>query len=186
MQLKRLLASCNAIKSICRSYVSVVNVNVNSFSSIKVKLQDYLEASNDEVQFKLLDSQQREVTADKVNSLNVDSNRKEFNLNCCEANDLSMVLELPIESSPEVLLNVTAQKSDVHVTDIQTKGVAITVESGHISLKNVKSDSIDVETGDGNVTTKSLLLGKVIKLVSKNGVRNFLHLTTAQLNFFFF
>lgn len=170
MHLRQMLSSGGIGRCIYRRYVSTVNVNVMTLSAIKVKAQDYLEASNDEVKFKLLDEQQKEVDMGSVKSLDVQSSRKSFQVNCSDASRLSMILELPIESTPEIQLNITAQDASVQVANLQIQSVKIALQSGDVSFKNIKSDSIVAGTGDGKISTTGLLLGKVIHLVSKNGV----------------
>jgi DUF4097 and DUF4098 domain-containing protein YvlB len=170
MNLRQFLSARAVGRHMFRRYVSTINVNVKSLSAIKVKAQDYLEASNDEVKFKFLDEQLMEVDVDKVKSLAVQSSRKAFQVDCQDTNKLSMIIELPLESTPEIQLNITALDASVHVANLQIQSVNITLESGDVSFKNLKSDSIRAETEHGNVSTTGLLLGKVIQLMAKNGV----------------
>lgn len=174
MQLKCLLKSRGLLSSIYRSYVSTVNVNVKSMGLVKVKPQYYLETSNDEVKIALFDKNQKEIDVSKMKSIAVQSSPKAFQVDCDHCGgekDLIMILELPLGSSPEIQLQISSTETNVHVVNIQTKSIAISTESGNIKLKNLKSGSITTDTERGNITTKSLLLGKTIKLLSRNGVR---------------
>lgn len=186
MQFKNLLTTGGIARCLYRNYVSIVNVNVNSLASIKIKPQDYLEQSNDEVKFKVFDDSNKEVDAGQVKSLEVQSDRKEFKLNCAEGNKFSLLLELPLASSPEIQLQISARETNVHVGNLQTKSIDISVKTGSVSLKNLKSNSITAEVERGSITTKSLLLGKVIKLMSKDGVRGIIVNTFKLTSRFFF
>lgn len=170
MQFKNLLLRSNIIRSIYRSYVSTVNVNVKSLASIKVKSKDFYEKEDQKVKFTIFDAQQKEIDVGSVNSVQINSTKEAFNFKCSEPQELSLILELPVESSTEVELYISADKTTVHVEGMQTKSIKIDLEAGDVLLKNLKSDLIKAETDRGNILTKSLLLGKNIKLEAENGV----------------
>lgn len=171
MQLKQLLLTANIARNICRSFVSTVDVNVKSINSIKIKSKDFLETSDDKVKVILLNGQQEEVDVKEVKSFNVHSTAKVFKVETSEPSKLSMILELPLESSPDVEIRVSTKGTNIHVENLQTKNIKIETENGSVWLKNIKSDAIKAKTTDGNISTKSLLLAKEIKLKSRSGVR---------------
>lgn len=171
MQLKQLLLTANIARNICRNFVSTVDVNVKSINSIKIKSKDFLETSDDKVKVILLNGQQEEVDVKEVKSFNVHSTAKVFKVETSEPSKLSMILELPLESSPDVEIRVSTKGTNIHVENLQTKNIKIETENGSVWLKNIKSDAIKAKTTDGNISTKSLLLAKEIKLKSRSGVR---------------
>lgn len=174
MQLRHIFNAQYALSAIHRRFVSTVNVNVKSIGAVKIKPQDYLESSNDEVHVKLFDKDMQAIDVSKVKAIAVQSSRKSFQIDCDHCGgekDLTMILELPIGSSPEIELQISSGESNIHVVNLQTKSISINTGTGNVSLKNLKSGSIKTETDRGNITTKSLLLGKTIKLMSRNGVR---------------
>lgn len=171
MQFKHLLLGSNIFRNIYRSYVSAVNVNVKSLASIKVKSKDYYEKEDQKVKLTILDEQLKEVDIGSVKSVEVNSTKEAFHFRCSELKNLSIVLELPVESSPEIELDIEADDTKVQVEGMQTKSIKIDVKAGDVLLKNLKSDLIKAETGRGNISTKSLLLGKNIKLEAEKGVR---------------
>lgn len=173
MQVKCLLRSRCLFNSIYRRYVSTVSVNVKSLGVVRVKPQDYLESSNDEVKVKLFDKEHKEIDVNKIKAINIQSSTKAFKIDCDHCGgekNLTMILELPLGSTPEIQLQINTKESNIHVANLQTKSVAISSVSGNVFLKNLKSGSITTETDSGNISTKSLLLGKTIKLSSKSGV----------------
>lgn len=105
-----------------------------------------------------------------LKAIDVENTVDAFHFKCSEPKDYSIVLELPVESSPELELDVSAEKSTVSVEGMQTKKIKIDLNDGDVLLKNLKSDLIKAETEQGNITTKSLLLGKNIELEAENGV----------------
>lgn len=168
MQFKSLLLNGSIVRNIFRTYVSTVNVNVNSFQSVKVQARDSLNPS-EEVKLTLLDGDKKEVDASNVNSLNIVNTSESFKLDCNQANDLTAIIEVPV-SSPEVQISVKAEKSNVSVDHIQAKSIDVNVSAGDISTHNLKCDVINVTTEKGNITSKSLLLAKNINLKSTKGV----------------
>lgn len=150
--------------------MSSVNVNVNSLNSIRVVAKDVFAASSVEVNLTILDSNKTKIDASNVESLRVVSTGESFQIECSEPQDISVLIEIPLSSSPEVNLEVKANSSLVHVENLPTKNVDLRVESGDILINNIKGDLIKAETGDGNITTKGTLLGKLIQLTAKNGV----------------
>lgn len=171
MHLKRLILTKNLLSSIYRSYVTTVKVNVNSFSSIKVKSKDFFEKENQKVKLTILDDQQKEVNAESLTAIEVQNTSDAFNFKCFEPKNLSIILELPVESSPELHLDLTAANSKIYVEGIQTKKINIDLKAGDILLKNLKSDLIKVEANQGNIATKNLILGKNIELEAEKGVK---------------
>ena len=169
MQFKQLIRTGHVARSFYRNYVSSVSVNVKSLKSIRVKSKDFLEPSDEKVKLTVFDGLQKEVDVSGLTSVVVKSSLDEFKLDCQDGKDLSVVLEVPI-NSPEVEIGVKASTSDVFVENLQTKSIKIDVGSGDVSLKNLKSDLIKVETDRGCITTKSLLLGKKIFLEAEDGV----------------
>jgi DUF4097 and DUF4098 domain-containing protein YvlB len=170
MQLNRIILAQNFVRSIYRSYVSTVKVDVKSLSSIKVKSKDFFEKEDQKVNLKIFDGQQ-EVDAGSLKSVEIQNTVEAFQFKCSQPQSLSIVLEMPVESSPELELDVSAGESKVFVEGMQTKSIKIDLKAGDVMLKNLKSDLIKAETDRGNISTKSLLLGKNIELEAENGVR---------------
>lgn len=169
MQFKGLLLSGSIVRNLYRTYVSTVSVNVNSFVSVRVQTKDSSDSS-EEVKLTLLDGQKTKVDATKVKSLTIVSNNETFKLDCDTANELSALIELPV-TSQDVQIEVTADKlTEVHLEHLQAKSVEVEVKVGDISTNNLKCELMKAVTGRGNITSKSLLLGKEIHLVSRNGV----------------
>lgn len=171
MQFKRFLLSGNIARVIQNRLVSTVNINVNSLSSIQIKAKDLHEKSDDFVKLTFLDKENKEVDASQVPSLQVSSTTDDFKMNCTELMQLTAVVEIPLGSSPESQINVSAGSSSVHVENLQTKSVEIKVSSGDVSFKNMKGKVVRAETGAGNILTSSTLLGQTVQLISKSGVR---------------
>lgn len=157
--------------NIYRSYVSKVKVNVKSLSSIKVKSKDYFEKEDQKVKLKVFDDKtQKEVDASIFQSIEVQNSTDAFQFECSEQSKLSIVLELPVESSPELELDISAEESKISVEGVQTKSIKIDLNAGDVLLRNLKSDLIKAETEKGNIETKKLLLGKYIHFGAENGV----------------
>jgi Putative adhesin len=170
MQFKHLLLNGNLARNIYRRYVSTVNVNVKSLTSIKVKSKDFYEKEDQIVKLTLLDAQQREVDVGSENSIELLSTKDAFKFKCSEPKAFSLILELPVESSPEIELDISADETTVHIEGLQTKSIKIDLKTGDVLLKNLKGDLIKAETDQGNISSKSLLLGKKIELDAENGV----------------
>lgn len=168
MQFKGLLLNTTVVRNCYRTYVSTVNVNVKSFVSIRVKSNDSSDSS-DKVKLTLLDGQQKEVDTAKVESLNIVSTSDCFKLDCNKANELTAIIELPV-AYPEVQVEVVAEKSNVHVEHLQATSVEVDLGVGDISTNNLKCHLVKAVTEQGNITAKSLLLGRNIHLMARNGV----------------
>lgn len=171
MQFKRILFTGTIARSLCRSFVSAVNVNVNSLKSIRVIPKDVYEFSDsDEVKMTIFDSRKKEVDAKNVGSLRVVSTKDLFEITCSESQDISVLIEVPLSSSPEVDLEVKAESSFISVENLPAKNVDLCVGAGDISLNNIKGHLIRAETSTGNITTKGTLLAKLVQLTAKDGV----------------
>jgi DUF4097 and DUF4098 domain-containing protein YvlB len=171
MLLKSLLLSGNIARVIHSRLVSTVSINVNSLSSIQIRAKDFHEKSDDFVKLTFLDGNNKEVDASQVKTLQVTSTTDDFNMSCTDPMHLTAVIEIPLGSSPESQINVTSRGSNVHIENLQTKSVDITVNRGDVSFKNIKGDVMKAETKEGNILTSGTLLGKTVQLISKNGVR---------------
>ena len=168
MQLKYLLLNKRIVRNLYRNYVSLVSVNVNSFKAVKVKSKDPSDSS-EEVKLTLLDEKNKAVDPTTVKSLNILITEDSFKVDCGEPNSLTATLELPA-SSPEVQIKVSAENSNIQVEDLQAKTIDVLVKTGDVDFQGVKSESINVEAGKGNVETKKTLLAKNIRIISKDGV----------------
>lgn len=169
MQLKKLILSRNIAKSIYRRFVSTVEVDVNSLSSIKVKSKDFFGSEDQKVKFTIFD-ENKEINLSSLSGIELTSNADAFKFKCSESKDLSILLELPVETSQELQLDVLAKKSIVQVLGIQAKSIKIKIDAGNVVLQNLKSDLIKADIDHGDIETKGLLLGKKIELEAENGV----------------
>lgn len=170
--MKPLVNRIDALRNISRSFVSVVKVNASSLKSIRVKSKDFF-TDNDDHKVKLIcfDKSGNEVNPEELKTLQIQSSRDSFQLKCGDLGDISIQLEIPMDSSPDADIAVNARKlSNVEIENLQTKSIKVDLNHGNIALKNLKSDFIDVETENGNISTKSMLLGKIIDFEAKNGV----------------
>lgn len=174
MQLKSFLLNGNIARSFYRNYVSAVSINVKALKSIKVQAKDVLGPSDDEVKLTILDSQQNQIDVANAGSLNVVSTSEAFKIECNEPQEFSVIVEVPLSTSPEVELDIKAESSSVHVESLPTKHIDVSVDSGDISFRNIKSHKIRAETRTGNIATKSTLLANVIQLTAKDGVSSVL------------
>lgn len=151
--------------------MSVVKVNVSSLKSIKVKFSDFLVENNSHVKLICFDKDGNEVDPSELKTLQIESSKEIFYFKCGEQPNISVQLEIPLDSSPEAEIAVTARnQSNVLIENLQTKSIKVDLNRGNVELSNLKSDFIDIETEDGNISTKSILLGKVIDFEAKNGV----------------
>lgn len=171
MLLSRAFLIRNLARCHNRSFVSVVNVKVKSMESIKVKSADIFSSSrSEEVKLTILDKDQKELDVSKLDSFKVISTQEEFHIECSEPEKYSVIIDIPLEYSPEVSLNVTAESSNVSVEDLPTGNVDVNVKTGNIYTKGLKGRTIKAETDRGDISTKGMLLGEKVSLIAKNGV----------------
>ncbi|CRL05697.1 CLUMA_CG018729, isoform A [Clunio marinus] len=164
MKLRQFLSNSNVLQNVFRRYVSSVSINVQSLTSIHVKSRDFMETSDNKVKFTLCDAQQKEIEASKVDSFKVLNTKDAFKLDFDGRHELSLILELPVESSPDVCIEIIAGCANVQVGNLQAKAVDVKLDEGHVGLKNLKSESIRALTERGDIKTQSILLGKIIQL----------------------
>lgn len=153
-----------------RNYVSTVSVNASSLKLIKIQSNDFLQQSDDFVKLTFLDKDQKIVKPEDVKSLKLVNTPDELRIDCTEPHDLSLLIVIPISSSPEVQIDVAAKSSNVHIEGLPTKTIAVQVGSGDIFLKEIKGNSVTAETKRGNIQTKSVLLGKIVRILAQSGV----------------
>lgn len=170
MLLRRVITDRNLIRSAFRGYVSVVNVNVKSMKSIKVKSRDVFASDVKEIQIIVLDDKNNKIDVAKLDSFKVISTNDKFSIDCDEPEKFSVILDIPLETNPEIELSVVADSSNVSVEDIPSKSIDVRVKSGDISFKVIKGLTIRAETEKGDIHTKGLLLAQKTQLFSKNGV----------------
>lgn len=171
MLLRRVLLESRLVKDLYRGYVSVVNVNVKSLESIKVKQQDFYKSKpSDEVDLTVLDENKNKIDVAQLDSFKIVRTKEEFIIDCNEPERYSVIIDIPLHVSPEVKIGIAAGSSNVSLEELPTKNVDIRVGTGDISLKNIKGHLIKVETGKGDIFTKGTLLAQKIELVSKKGV----------------
>lgn len=169
MQLKFLLLNGAIQKSLRRNFVSVVNLNVNSFKSLRVTSKDASDSSND-VKLTILDGQKNEIDSSKVNSLKLRVTDDAFNLECSEPSELSAVLEMPM-TAPDAKIGVNISgSSSVLVENLQAKSIEVGLNTGDVSLKNLKCELLTATIEHGNITTNNTMLGKKIRLITRSGV----------------
>ena len=144
-------------------------MDVKSLSSIKVKSKDFFGKEDKKVKLTIFDGNKE--IGSSHSGFEVTSTADAFKFKCSESKDLSIELELPVES-PGMELVVSAFKSIVQVVGIQAKSIKINLEQGNVVLKNLKSDLIKADTSHGDIKTKGLLLGKKIELEAENGVKH--------------
>lgn len=171
MLFRRFLLNGNIARVLHRRLVSTVNINVNSLASVEIKAKDLIEKSDDFVKLTFLDVNKKEVDASTVKSLQISSTTDDFKMDCTEPTQLSAVIEIPLGSSPESNISVTAGSSLIHVTDLQAKSINIKVDSGDVFFKNLKGTTIKAETVKGNIEVKGSFVGQTVHLISKAGVR---------------
>lgn len=170
MFLRRVLTDRSLFRSAVRGYVSVVSVNVKSMKSIKVKSRDVFASEEKEIQIIVMDDKNNKIDVAKLDSFKIISTNDKFSLDCDEPEKFSVIVDIPLETNPEIELSVVADKANVSVEDIPSKSVDVRVKSGDISFKVIKGNTIRAETGNGDINTKGLLLAQKTQLFSKNGV----------------
>lgn len=170
MLYRHLRLSGRIAQLIRRNYVSTVSVNASSLKLIKIQSNDFLQQSDDLVKLTFLDKDQKIVKPEDVKSLNVVNTPDDLRIDCTEPHDLSLLIVIPISSSPEVQIEVAAESSNVHIEGLPTKNVAVKIGSGDIFLKEIKGHSVTAETKRGNIQTKSTLLGKIVRILAQSGV----------------
>lgn len=169
--LKPLLSRVEVFRTLTRGFVSVVKVNASSLKSVRVKSKDFHAESDGNVKLMCFDQAGQEVNPQELKTLQINSTKESFKLKCGDLGDISVQIEIPLESSPEAEIAVNARNlPNVHIENLQTKSIKVDLNHGNVELKNLKSDFIDVETEHGNISTKSMLLGKIIDFEAKNGV----------------
>lgn len=169
MQLKCFLLNGAIRRSLHRHFVSVVNVNINSFKTLRVTSKDPSDSSED-VKLTFLDDQKKEIDPKEINSLKQNVTDDAFNLECREPSELSAVIELPA-TSPDLKVGVKISgSSNVLVDNIQASSIELGLKTGDVSLKNLKCENLAATVGHGNITTNKTMLGKNIRLISKLGV----------------
>ena len=171
MKLKQLILSRNIAQSIYRNFVSTVHVDVNSLSSIKVISKDFFGNEDQKVKLTIFDGN-KEIKSSSLAGVELTSNVDAFKFKCSELKDISILLEMPVETSQKLELDVSAKKSIVQVVGIQAKSIKIKIDAGNVVLQNLKSDLIKADIDHGAIETKGLLLGKKIELEAENGVKN--------------
>lgn len=158
-------------RTLTRGFVSVVKVNASSLKSVRVKSRDYLAESDGNVILTCRDKNGAEIAPQDLKTLQITSDKDKFHLKCGDLGEISVQIEIPLESSPETEIAVNARNlPNVHIENLQTKSIKVDLHHGSVELRNLKSDFIDVETESGNITSKSMLLGKIIDFEAKNGV----------------
>lgn len=151
--------------------MSFVNLNINSFKSLRVTSKDSSDSSA-EVKLTFLDSEtKKEVDSGKVDSLELHVTEDTFDLKCSKPNDgLSAILELPM-TVPDVKIDVNISgKSSVLIENLQANSVKVGLKTGDIGIKHVKCGSMVTEVDSGNITTNNTVLAQNIRLISRNGV----------------
>lgn len=170
---KRILNQKIVVTNLYQRYISTIDVNVKSLNSIRIKSKDFLaETSDENVKLTCINKNGEEIQLEKLESLKIQSSNDIFKLNCDDLKEISLIVEIPLGSSPEAEIDIRAEKSMVQIENLQTKSIKVDLNHGNVMLKNLKSDLIDIEIDHGNISTSSMMLGKKIDFEAKNGVRN--------------
>lgn len=169
MQLKFLLLNRAVRRSFHRNFVSAVNLNINTFKSLRVTSKDSSDSSDD-VKLTILDGEKNEIDFSKVRSLKLHITDDEYNLECEEPNDLSAILEMPM-TSPDVKIDINISgSSSILLQNIQAKSIEVELKTGDVNLKNLKCELLTTTIEHGNITTNNTMLAKDIRLIAKKGV----------------
>lgn len=114
-QLKRIIKPC-LLRSIYRSYVSSININVDKIKVIKIRPDEFEEHSKNLIKVEMIDGEKNLIKLE--NHTRITQNDDKFTLECLEDHDadkmkdMSLIIDLPISSCNDIEIKVSAVKGD--------------------------------------------------------------------------